>query len=127
MDRYATPLQRVRGLGSAKEGVNHWWLQRISAIALVPLVIWFVASVVALTGAPLENVTLWLGSPLPALLTVLLLIAGFYHAQLGLQVVIEDYVHHEGLKVAAILLVKGAAVVLALAGVFAVLKLAFGG
>ncbi len=114
---------RVRGLGSAKEGVHHWWAQRVTAIALVPLTIWFVASVVSLAGAPHAAVVDWVATPLPALLLVLLLVATFHHAQLGLQVVIEDYVHAEGAKIALILLVKGAAVVLGLASVFAVLRI----
>lgn len=116
-------LARVRGLGSAKEGVGHWWAQRVTALALVPLAIWFVASIVSLTGASHAAVVDWIASPLPALLLVLLIVATFYHGQLGLQVVIEDYVHAEGLKVALILLVKGVAVLLALAAVFAVLRM----
>lgn len=122
-----TPLGRVRGLGSAKEGVAHWWTQRVTALALIPLAIWFVASVVSLAGADYAEVVIWLRAPVVAALMVLLLVAAFYHAALGLQVVIEDYVHEEGAKLAAILLVKAVCLVLALAGVFAVLKIAFGG
>jgi succinate dehydrogenase / fumarate reductase membrane anchor subunit len=116
-------LARVRGLGSAKEGVAHWWAQRVTALALVPLVIWFVAAIVSLVGAPHATVVDWIASPLPSLLLVLLLVATFHHAQLGLQVVIEDYVHGEAAKLALILLVKGAAVVLGLASIFAVLRI----
>ena len=116
-------LGRVRGLGSAKDGVAHWWAQRVTALALVPLALWFVASVVSLAGADHAAVVDWIGSPLPAVLLVLLIVATFHHAQLGLQVVIEDYVHQEGLKVALILAVKGGAVLLAVVSLFAVLRI----
>ena len=127
MDDLRNPLARVRGLGSAKEGVAHWWAQRVTAVALVPLVLWFVASLAAMSGAGFETASEWLASPVASILTILLIVASFHHAQLGLQVVIEDYVHCEAGKVALILLVKGAAIVLALAGVFAVLLNALGG
>lgn len=116
-------LGRVRGLGSAKEGVGHWWAQRVTALALVPLALWFVASVVSLVGADHAAVVDWIGSPVPAVLLVLLIVATFHHAQLGLQVVIEDYVHAEGMKVALILLVKGAAALLGVVSLFAVLRI----
>lgn len=122
-----SPLARARGLGSAKDGVAHWWVQRVTAVALVPLAIWFVASVVMLSNCSYERFTAWVGSPLPAILTVLLIVATFHHAQLGLQVVIEDYVHREGVKLAGIVLVKLAAFALGAAAVFSVLKIAFGG
>jgi succinate dehydrogenase / fumarate reductase membrane anchor subunit len=124
---YRTPLGRVRGLGSAKEGVAHWWAQRLTALALVPLVLWFVASLLSMIGADQAAVKAWLGEPLPAVLAVLLIGATFHHAQLGLQVVIEDYVHGRGAKLALIILVKFAALLLGGLGIFAVLKLAFGG
>ena len=95
-----SPLDRVRGLGAAKEGVAHWWAQRMTALALIPLTVWFVASIVGLAGADYDTTVDWVGRPLPAVLLLLLIAATFHHAQLGLQVVIEDYVHHEGLKVA---------------------------
>ena len=122
-----SPLGRVRGLGSAKDGTHHWWAQRVTAIALVPLLLWFVASVVSLAGAPLPEVKAWLASPVAAVLLLALIVAVFHHAQLGLQVVIEDYVHGEGLKLAALLLVKGAALLFGGLSAFSVLKLAFGG
>lgn len=114
---------RVRGLGSAHDGVAHWWAQRLTALALVPLTLWFVASIVSLIGADHAAVAEWIGQPIPAVILVLLIAATFHHAQLGLQVVIEDYVHAEGLKIAMILLVKGLAVVLAVASLFAVLRI----
>ncbi len=116
-------LGRARGLGSAKEGVAHWWAQRVTAVALIPLLLWFVASMVSLVGASHAAVVDWIASPVPAVLLVLLLVAAFHHAQLGLQVVIEDYVHREGTKIALILLVKAAAIVLGLAALFAVLRI----
>ena len=122
-----TPLGRVRGLGSAKEGVQHWWAQRLTALALIPLTIWFVSCLVALAGAEHVDVVTWLRSPVAAISMVLLIGVTFHHAQGGLQVVIEDYVHEEGTKLALILAVKAVAIIAALAGVFAVLKIAFRG
>lgn len=124
---FRTPIGRVRGLGSAKEGTTHWWAQRVTAIALVPLALWFVISVLTMLGADQSAVKAWIGNPIITVLLVLLIAATFHHGQLGLQVVIEDYVHREGLKIALILLVKGLALILALLGIFAVLKIAFGG
>ena len=122
-----SPLGRALGLGSAKEGVAHWWAQRITAAALVPLLLWFVVSLIALTGADRKAVVAWLHSPFAAIVTVLLLIAGFYHMSLGVQVVIEDYVHHEGIKISALVLNKLVTFALAAAGIFAVLRIAFQG
>lgn len=122
-----SPLGRVRGLGSAKEGVGHWWVQRTTAVALVPLTIWFVSSVLSLVGADRAAVVDWLASPWAATFMVLLIVATFHHAQLGLQVVIEDYVHNEGVKVASLLAMKAVMVVLGLAAALSVLKIAFGG
>ncbi len=122
-----TPLGRVRGLGSAREGVAHWWGQRLTAIALVPLAIWFVVSIAALAGADHGAVVAWLRAPVSAILMVLLVAVAFHHLQLGLQVVLEDYVQTEGLRRAAITGVKLAAAVLALAAWSAVLKIAFQG
>jgi succinate dehydrogenase / fumarate reductase membrane anchor subunit len=125
--RMRSPLGRAIGLGSAKEGVDHWWWQRLSSIALVPLVLWFVAAVIGLAGADFDAVADWLANPLPAVLLVLLLVATFYHGALGLQVVIEDYVENETLKFALLIVMKLAAFILAALGVFAVLKLAIAG
>jgi succinate dehydrogenase / fumarate reductase membrane anchor subunit len=122
-----SPLGRARGLGSAKSGFDHWWAQRLSAIALVPLTLWFVAGIVSLAGAEHEVVIDWLSRPWVTIAMVLLIVATFYHTALGLQVVIEDYVHHEGAKLALILLEKFAAAVLAVCGLYAVLKIALGG
>ena len=115
---------RARGLGSAKQGTAHWWAQRLTAAALVPLTLWFVVSLIPLTGASHGRVVAWLADPVVAVLTVLLIGTVFHHGQLGLQVVIEDYVHTEWRKLAAIVLVKFAAAGLTAAAVFAVLKIA---
>jgi succinate dehydrogenase / fumarate reductase membrane anchor subunit len=122
-----TTLGRVRGLGSAKEGVNHWWAQRTTAAALVPLSLWFVTSVIALVGADYTTAVRWFKAPLNATLMVLLIAATFYHGALGLQVVLEDYVHHEGTKIASIMVVKALSALLGALAAIAILKLAFGG
>lgn len=122
-----SPLGRAIGLGSAKEGVEHWWAQRVSAVALLVLGLWFVASLVALAGAGRATVAAWLHGPLAAVLTILTLGAVFYHSALGLQVVIEDYVQAEGVKLGSVVLVRLLCLALAVAGIFAVLRIAFGG
>ena len=122
-----SPLGKVKGLGAAGEGVGHWWAQRLTALALIPLTMWFVASVAMMAGADYATVRDWIGSPVVAGLFVLLIVATFYHAFLGLQVVIEDYVHNEGVKVASILIVQGLAIVLGLTAVLAVLTVLFRG
>jgi succinate dehydrogenase / fumarate reductase, membrane anchor subunit len=122
-----TPFARAVGLGSAKEGVEHWWAQRVSAVALVLLGLWFVASLVALAGADRTRVVAWLHEPLAAILLILTLAAVFYHSALGLQVVLEDYVASEGARMASIVAARLLCVALAVAGIFAVLRMAFGG
>ena len=121
-----SPLGRAIGLGSAKEGVEHWWAQRVTAIALVPLGLWLVSAVIGLVGADLETVQNWVGRPLPAILLVLLLIALFYHTSLGLQVVIEDYVHAELAKLGLLVVIRLLCFGFAVAGIFAVLGIALG-
>ena len=121
------PLARVRGLGSAKDGTSHWWGQRLSALALIPLTVWFVVSLVAMTGATHGEFLVWASSPVVAGLLVLLILATFWHGALGVQVVIEDYVHDEALKFTALIVLKGVAIVLATCGVLAVLTLLFRG
>jgi succinate dehydrogenase / fumarate reductase membrane anchor subunit len=122
-----TPLARVRGLGAAKDGTGHWWMQKLLSLALIPLTIWFVASVIALAGADHAAVTAWLGNPVSAGLMILLVVATFYHGLLGVQAVIEDYVHNEAAKFALVIGLKGLHVVLGLAGVLAVLTILFQG
>ena len=121
-----TSLATARGLGSAKEGVDHWWKQRLTAIALVPLLLWFGFSVALLGTADYYTVMGWLAHPVNTGLMILALSAGLWHGVLGLQVVIEDYIATEWKKITVLLLVKFAAVVLALAGSLAVLRIALG-
>ncbi len=126
-DDMRTPLGRALGLGSAKEGVAHWWAQRVTAVALVPLALWFVASLIAHLGAQREAVLNWIGAPVPAILMLLFLAAAFHHLALGLQVVIEDYVEPPLARIASIVVMKFVAYGFAVAGAFAVLSIAFGG
>jgi succinate dehydrogenase / fumarate reductase membrane anchor subunit len=122
-----TPIGRVRGLGTAKDGVQHWWSQRLTAIALVPLGLWFVATVVAMAGADHQAFSAWLSSPLVAALMLLLIVATFWHAYLGIQVVIEDYVHRGAVKWTLLIAARFACILLGLVAVVAVLKVALGG
>jgi succinate dehydrogenase / fumarate reductase membrane anchor subunit len=122
-----SPLGRVLGLGSAKGGSGHWYAQRVTAVALVILGLWFVASLAMLGhGAPHASVAQWLSSPFSAAMAVLLVVVTGYHALLGLQVVVEDYVGDKGTRVVVLVALKFALVVAALVGVLAVLRLAFG-
>ena len=120
-------LSRVRHLGSAKDGTHHWWGQRLTAIALVPLGLWFVYAVVIMTGKDLTAFKAWLSLPYNTLLMVLFIGALFHHLQLGLQVVVEDYVHTEKTKVVTLILNKFGAYLLAATCILSVLKVAFGG
>ena len=121
-----TPLARARGLGSAREGVHHWWAQRLTAIALIPLVVWFAISLVMMSGADYGAVRAWIGSPVVMVLLILTIAIGLHHGQLGLQVVIEDYVHGDGSKLALIVAVRFIAVLFGLAAIVAVLRIGFG-
>ena len=122
-----SPLARARGLGSAKEGLNHWIAQRVTAIALVPLSIWFIISVIGLAGSHYEQFQAWLAVPGNTALMLLLLFAVFHHAQLGCQAVIEDYIHGRAARVAAILLVKLTSALLGVFAAVAVLRAALVG
>ena len=125
--RYRTPLSVARGLGSSKGGLGHWWKQRITAIALVPLTVWFVVSVIALAGQDRAHVLNWLHSPLHSLVFSLFLIVSLYHANLGLQKIYEDYVQVRWLQLSSGIATEFAAVLLGFAGVFALLRQVFGG
>jgi succinate dehydrogenase membrane anchor subunit len=127
MDDRRTPLARVRGLGSAKDGVGHWWAQRLTAIALIPLVVWFAISLVMLSGADYAAARAWIGSPLVMMLLILTIGVGLHHGQIGLQVVIEDYVGNDGWKLALIVIVKFIAVLFGLGAIVAILRIGFGG
>jgi succinate dehydrogenase / fumarate reductase membrane anchor subunit len=121
-----TPLVRAIGLGSPEEGVGAWWAERLSAVALVPLTLWFVASIIAHSSSDYATFITWLKTPLAAFPMILLLIMLFYHTALGLQVVIEDYMH-SGAKFAAVIVTRLGCCVLVTAGVVAVLRVAFSG
>ncbi len=121
-----SPLGQARGLGSAKEGVQHWWMQRMTALALIPLSLWFVFSIARYHLADYATMVAWLHNPYVTIALVLYFAAMFYHSMLGVQVVIEDYVGREPVKLVLQLLVKAAHAVLGVAAIFAVLKIAFG-
>jgi succinate dehydrogenase / fumarate reductase membrane anchor subunit len=125
MKSLRSPLGRVGGLGSAKSGVHHWWVQRLTSIALVPLTIWFTVSLLTLSSLDHITVVSWMSQSWNALLLILLVLVGTYHSQLGVQVVIEDYLKN-GMKTLTLVVVTFIHVLLAAAGVFAVLKVAFG-
>jgi succinate dehydrogenase / fumarate reductase, membrane anchor subunit len=122
-----TPLSRARGLGSAKDGLHHWWAQRLTAVALIPLVAWFAISLIMMSGADYGVVRAWIGSPVVMVLLTLTIVIGLHHGQLGLQVVIEDYVHNDGMKLALIVLMRFIAVFFGLAAIVAILRIGFGG
>ena len=121
-----SPLGRVLGLGSAKSGSSHWIGQRLSAVALTLLGIWFVFSLLTLGGLEHARVVGWLGAPLQSALAVLFVVTAAWHANLGLQVIVEDYVGSRGMRVAVLVVVRFALSVAAVAGVLAVLRIAFG-
>jgi succinate dehydrogenase / fumarate reductase membrane anchor subunit len=117
-----SPLSQALGSGSAKEGVAHWWVQRLTAVALVPLTLWFVLSLFALPTVDYFTVRDWISVPWHSVGTLLLVITLLWHSSLGVQVVIEDYVQHHGVKVISLVLVKFLHFALGVAGAFAVLK-----
>ncbi len=119
------PVVKVKGLGHSAQGSHHWWLQRVTAIALIPLSIWFVFSVIGHIGDSQAAVQAWVGQPIVAFLLVLYLAFMFFHAQLGVEEVIEDYVHSESLKMISLMLIKGLTLLFGLAAIFAVLRIAF--
>ncbi|CAA2143281.1 succinate dehydrogenase, hydrophobic membrane anchor protein [Hyphomicrobium sp. ghe19] len=126
MKSMRTPLKKVRYLGSAKEGTDHFWKQRVTAVANVFLGIFLVWLIVSLLGADYTTVRQKLGNPLIALALLGLILSGTIHMRLGMQTIIEDYVHEEGLKLAALMLNTFFAIFIALVSVFAILKLSFG-
>lgn len=121
-----TPLARARGLGSAKEGVHHWWAQRLTAVALIPLSLWFIYSLVAVTGADYIAATAWLSQPINAVLMLLFLFSLYYHASLGVQVVIEDYISSEWQKITCLILVKFLVWLAGISAAISVLKIYLG-
>lgn len=122
-----SPIRRVIHLGSAKDGVHHWWSQRVSSVALVLLGLWFLIALIANANFSYEGITQWVASPVNSVLLILFLLTTIYHSKLGLQVVVEDYVSHPGAKIVTMLLINFAHAAAAALGVFAVLRIAFGG
>ena len=125
--RMETPIGRVRGLGSAKSGAHHWWLERLTSVSTLLLFVWFVVSLLRMPSLDHGAVTEWLAEPLVAVPMLLLIVSTFWHLKLGLQVVIEDYVHEEGMKFFSITLLNFFAIALGALAFFSVLKIAFGG
>ncbi len=121
-----SPLGRVLGLGSAKEGTGHWWAQRVSAVALIPLTLWFMFSLLALPALDYATVKLWLSYPLSGFLAVLLIAVLSYHSYLGTAEVIEDYVRAAGSKIFSLVLLRFSYVLAGGASIFAILRVAFG-
>ncbi len=127
MSNLRTPLSQVKGLGSAKEGTDHFWMQRLTAIGLIPLVVWIAFSVARLPSMSQGDIQAWLSSPFSAVMMTLFLIAAFWHAKMGLQVVIEDYVGNHAVRTVAIIAVTLICFALGVTGVFSVLHMAFTG
>jgi succinate dehydrogenase / fumarate reductase, membrane anchor subunit len=119
-----SPLGRVRGLGSAKEGVGHWWYQRLTAIALAPLSVFFVWLVLRLLNADYSEIRATIGQPLIAILLMSFMLSLFYHGALGLQTIIEDYVHHRPVELTLLVLVKFTAFLFSIASVLAIARIA---
>lgn len=121
-----TPLAKVRGLGSAKQGTRHWWYQRLTAIVLIPLSLWIMVSLVAMTSKEYVQIIQWMKAPINAVLLILFVLSLFYHGQLGVQVVIEDYVESEWQKITSLILVKFLTLFAGLASVLAILRVFLG-
>lgn len=123
---YRSSLKNARGLGAAHSGVHHFWVQRVSALALAPLSMWFLVSLLGLLGDTSRGeVALWFLDPINAMVTALLMVALFVHARLGMQTIIEDYVHCEAKKIALLLLNSGSCLVLGLGSIVAIARLHF--
>jgi succinate dehydrogenase / fumarate reductase membrane anchor subunit len=123
VDILRSPLGRARGLGSARAGYHHWWIERVEAVALVPLTIWFIFALLHLVGASHQAMIDWLSSPLSMVLLLLLITATFHHFSLGVESVLNDYVHQPTIKMWSIFAIKGACTVLALLCIVSVLRI----
>jgi succinate dehydrogenase / fumarate reductase membrane anchor subunit len=121
-----SPLGKFLGLGSAKEGTQHWWSQRLTAVALVPLTLWFVVALLGMDSFAHPAIVAWMAQPLNSILLILLLLVMLNHSQLGLQVVVEDYVHAGGLKVLILMLSRFAHVAAGVAAVYSIIILSVG-
>lgn len=127
MSNLRNPLATVLGLGSSKNGAEHWWVQRLTAVALVPLSLWFIISVISILGATEAEARDWLSSPLTAVPMLLFLFVGFHHLRQGLGEIAEDYIHNRGILVVVLMIITFGCAVLGLASIYSVLKIAFGG
>jgi len=127
MTKMQTPLRKVRGLGSAREGTGHFWRIRVSSVALIPLSLFAVGLALSLAGASFEETRAVLAQPFVTLLMALFILVSLDHMRLGMQIIIEDYVHDEGLKLASLMLNLFFVVVIGALSLFALLKIAFGG
>jgi len=127
MEKMRTPLRTVRGLGSAKEGAEHFWRQRLTAVANIPLILYFIGFLIAVNGAGYAGVPAALANPLTALLLIAALISILNHMRIGMQVIIEDYVHADGLKTVLLLLNTFYPVAVGVVSIYALLKISFGG
>ena len=125
--RMETPLGRVRGLGSARSGAHHWWLERLTSVSTLILLVWFVGSLMRLPSLDHQTVTQWLASPLAAVPMLLLTVSLFWHAKLGVIVIVEDYVHEEGGRLFWVVVINFLAILGAALALFAILKIAFTG
>jgi succinate dehydrogenase / fumarate reductase membrane anchor subunit len=121
-----SPLARVRGLGSAKQGTEHFWQQRVTAILLAPLMLWLVISLLGLDLQDYGAIVLWMRTPLNTLLLLTLVVTACHHGQLGVQVVIEDYIHDDWQKVTCLIIVKFLAILAGLASILAILRVFLG-
>lgn len=121
-----SPLGRVLGMGSAKDGTGHWWAQRVTAVALIPLTLWLLFSLLALPSLDYVTVKTWLAYPMSGFLAVLLVVVLTYHSYLGTTVVVEDYVHAAGMKLFTLLLLRFSYVLAGGASIFAILRVTFG-
>jgi len=124
---FRSPIKEARGLGASHHGTSHWWAQRVTAIGMVPLMLWLVVGLAANAGGTHADAVAWLGHPVNAVIMVVLFGVLFYHASLGLQVVLEDYVSHKGVRLGIVLGVRFLALLLATTAIFAVLTIALGG
>lgn len=121
-----TPLKRAKGWGSAKSGTHHFWVQRLTALALIPLTLWFCFGIASLPSMGYADIVAWLKTPYSSIMMVMTIVAVFYHYALGMQVIIEDYVPDHGKRTVAIIAVNFFSIAVAVTGVFSVLKIALG-
>lgn len=121
-----TPLKQAKGWGSAKSGTHHFWVQRLTALALIPLTLWFCFGLASLPSMAYADFVAWMKTPYSAIMMILTIAATFYHYALGLQVIIEDYVSDHGVRTAAIIGAYFFSIIVAVTGIFSVLRIAFG-